>query len=62
MVIRSSDVIFDEGPLLWQLAGNNDEDISTIEYPEDDDNEHEFPGEPASSKYHQSPLEEPPEV
>ncbi|KAF7508532.1 hypothetical protein GJ744_009081 [Endocarpon pusillum] len=55
----SSDVIFDEGPLLWQLAGNNDEDISNIEYPNNDnENKHEFPGKSAISVYHQSLIEE----
>ncbi|KAF7514234.1 hypothetical protein GJ744_000004 [Endocarpon pusillum] len=56
----SSDVIFEEGSLLRQLVSNSDEDISNIEYlTNNDENEHEFPGESVTSVYHQSLIEEP---
>jgi transposase InsO family protein len=58
-IIRTSDVIFDEGPLLWQLNGNGDQKLSTIDFPVDDENEHEFPGTADSTVYHQQELEEP---
>jgi len=57
-IVRLTDVVFDEGPLLWQLGGNGDQDISSIEYPVEDDEDDEFPGELSTSTYYKERLDE----
>ena len=40
------------------MGGNGDQDISSIEYPVEDDEDDEFPGEPSTLTYYEERLDE----